>query len=161
AQAARAGGVRPAAGASWEDVFTQVLLEKVGPALGIDRPTYLVEYPASQAALARLKPSDPRVAERFELYASGLELANGFSELCDSREQRRRLIDEQEERQRLGREVFPLDEKFLAALDRIGEAGGVAVGFDRLLMLLTGAKSIAEVLLFPAAEEYPAARRAP
>jgi elongation factor P--(R)-beta-lysine ligase len=160
AQAARACGVRPAPDASWDDLFTQVLLERIEPALGIDRPTYLTEYPASQAALARLKPSDPRVAERFELYAGGLELANGFSELCDSREQRERLREEQELRRRLGREVFPLDEKFLSALDRIGEAGGVAVGFDRLLMLLTGVESIAEVLLFPAAEEYPAARRA-
>lgn len=161
AQAARACGVRPGADASWDDLFTQVLLERIEPALGIDRPTFLTEYPASQAALARLKLSDPRVAERFELYAGGLELANGFSELCDSREQRRRLEQEQELRRRLGREVFPLDEKFLAALDRIVEAGGVAVGFDRLLMLFTGAETIAEVLLFPAAEEYPAARRAP
>jgi lysyl-tRNA synthetase class 2 len=161
AQAARACGVCPAAAASWDEVFTQVLLERIEPALGIERPTFLTEYPASQAALARLKPSDPSVAERFELYASGLELANGFSELCDSREQRRRLDREQELRKRLGREVFPLDERFLVALDRIGEAGGVAVGFDRLLMLLTGAQTIAEVLLFPAAEEYPAARRTP
>jgi len=153
--------VRPAAGASWDDLFTQVLLERIEPALGIERPTYLTEYPASQAALARLKPSDRRVAERFELYAGGLELANGFSELCDSREQRERLREEQELRRRLGRDVFPLDEKFLSALDGIGEAGGVAVGFDRLLMLLTGAETIAEVLLFPAVEEYPAARRAP
>jgi lysyl-tRNA synthetase class 2 len=143
------------------DAFTQVLLDEVEPRLGIDRPTFLTEYPASHAALARLKPSDPRVAERFELHAGGLELANGFSELCDSREQRRRLIEEQEQRRRLGREVFPLDEKFLAALDRIGEAGGVAVGFDRLLMLLTGARSIADVLLFPASEEYLAAREVP
>jgi lysyl-tRNA synthetase class 2 len=160
AQAARACGVRPAAGASWDDVFTQVLLERVEPALGIDRPTFLTDYPASQAALARLKPSDPRVAERFELYAAGLELANGFSELCDAAEQRRRLEQEQELRRSLGREVFPLDERFLAALDHIPEAGGVALGFDRLLMLLTGAPTIADVLLFPAAEEYPAARRA-
>ena len=160
AQAARACGVRPATDASWDDLFTQVLLERIEPALGIDRPTYLTEYPASQAALARLKPSDPRVAERFELYAGGLELANGFSELCDSREQRERLREEQELRRRLGRDVFPLDEKFLSALDRTGEAGGVAVGFDRLLMLLTGAETIADVLLFPAVEEYPVARRA-
>ena len=160
AQAARAGGLRPAEGASWDDLFTQVLLERVEPALGIERPTFLTEYPASQAALAKLKPSDPRVAERFELYAGGLELANGFSELCDGAEQRRRLEEEQELRRRLGREVFPLDERFLAALDHISEAGGVAVGFDRLLMLLTGAPTIADVLLFPAAEEYPAARRA-
>ena len=161
AQAARACGVRPAVEASWDDLFTQVLLERIEPALGIDRPTFLTEYPASQAALALLKAADPSVAERFELYAGGLELANGFSELCDSAEQRRRLAQEQEERRRLGRDVFPLDESFLGALDRIGEAGGVAVGFDRLLMLLSGAEAIAEVLLFPAAEEYPKARRAP
>ena len=158
AQAARTVGVRPAQDASWDDVFTQVLMEKVEPCLGLSQPTYLTEYPASQAALARLKPDDPRVAERFELYAGGLELANGFSELCDSREQRARLEEEQQLRAALGREVFPLDGEFLQALDRIGAAGGVAVGFDRLLMLLTGAKSIAEVLLFPAADEYPRAR---
>ncbi|TMB28057.1 MAG: EF-P lysine aminoacylase GenX [Deltaproteobacteria bacterium] len=157
AQAARAVGVRPSEGASWDDVFTQVLLEKVEPSLGIARPTFLVDYPASQAALARLKPSDPRVAERFELYAAGLELANGFSELTDAREQRSRLEEEQGLRARLGRGVWPLDERFLEALDRIPSAGGVAIGFDRLLMLLTGAASIAEVLLFPAAEEYPEA----
>lgn len=158
AQAARTVGVRPAEGASWDDLFTQVLLEKVEPCLGIEVPTFLTEYPASQAALARLKPQDPRVAERFELYAGGLELANGFSELCDSREQRARLEEEQRQRRALGRDVFALDEEFLAALDRIGEAGGVAVGFDRLLMLVTGARSMDEVLLFPAAEEYARAR---
>ncbi len=158
AQAARTVGVRPAAEASWDDVFTQVLMEKVEPCLGLEQPTYLTEYPASQAALARLKPSDPRVAERFELYAGGLELANGFSELCDAAEQRLRLQEEQNLRAVLGREVFPLDEAFLQSLDRIGAAGGVAVGFDRLLMLLTGAQSISDVLLFPAADEYPRAR---
>jgi lysyl-tRNA synthetase class 2 len=158
AQAARTVGVRPPPETSWDDVFTQVLLDKVEPCLGLEQPTYLTEYPASQAALARLKPGDARVAERFELYAGGLELANGFSELCDSREQRARLQGEQGQRAALGREVFPLDEEFLAALDRIGEAGGVAVGFDRLLMLLTGAATISDVLLFPAAGEYPRAR---
>jgi elongation factor P--(R)-beta-lysine ligase len=155
AQAARAAGVRPPEDASWDDLFTQVLLEKVEPSLGIARPTFLVGYPASQAALARLDPADPRVAERFELYAGGLELANGFSELTDSREQRARLEDEQRLRQRLGRSVWPLDERFLEALDRIPSAGGVAIGLDRVLMLLTGAASIDEVLLFPAADEYP------
>jgi elongation factor P--(R)-beta-lysine ligase len=160
AQAARTIGVSPASGASWDDVFTQVLLEKIEPCLGIERPTWLTEYPASQAALARLKPGDPLVAERFELYAGGLELANGFSELCDSREQRARLEAEQRQRRELGRDVFPLDEQFLASLDRIPGAGGVALGLDRLLMLLTGAEAIADVLLFPAAEEYPAARKA-
>jgi lysyl-tRNA synthetase class 2 len=158
AQAACAAGVRPAPGAPWDDLFTQILLDKVEPCLGLERPTFLTEYPASQAALARLKPGDPRVAERFELYAGGLELANGFSELCDAAEQRRRLALEQEQRRAVGREVFPLDEKFLAALAGISEAGGVAVGLDRVLMLLTGARDIAEVLLFPAVEEYAVAR---
>jgi elongation factor P--(R)-beta-lysine ligase len=160
AQAARTVGVRPAPGSSWDDVFTQVLVHRVEPALGLSRPTYLTEYPASQAALARLKPGDPGVAERFELYAGGLELANGFSELTDSGEQRNRLEQEQALRARLGRPVWPLDEKFLAALERIPAAGGVAVGIDRLLMLLTGAASIADVLLFPAVEEYPGASKA-
>jgi lysyl-tRNA synthetase class 2 len=157
-QAARTVGVRPADDSSWDDTFTQVLLERVEPCLGIEQPTYLTHYPASQAALAKLDKSDPRVAERFELYAGGLELANGFSELSDAQEQRKRLVEEQELRRSLGRDVFPLDEKFLAALPDIGEAGGVAVGLDRLLMLLTGATAIADVLLFPAVEEYPAAR---
>jgi lysyl-tRNA synthetase class 2 len=157
AQAARTVGVRPPSGASWDDVFTQVLVDKVEPGLGIARPTFLTEYPASQAALARLSAKDGRVAERFELYAAGLELANGFSELTDSREQRTRLEAEQRLRSRLGRAVWPLDERFLAALDHLGPAGGVAIGLDRLLMLLTGADSIEEVLLFPAAGEYEAA----
>jgi elongation factor P--(R)-beta-lysine ligase len=160
AQAARTIGVRPSAGASWDEVFTQVLLERVEPALGLSRPTFLTGYPASQAALARLVPSDPRVAERFELYAAGLELANGFTELTDPREQRLRLEAEQRDRARLGREVFPVDDRFLDALGGMPPSGGVAVGLDRLLMLLTGAKDIAEVLSFPAAEEYPHARPA-
>jgi elongation factor P--(R)-beta-lysine ligase len=154
AQGARAAGVRPGPGASWDEVFTQLLLELVEPALGLTRPVFLTEYPASQAALARLKADDPRVAERFELYAGGLELCNGFSELTDAREQRSRLEAERAERARMGSAVFPLDEAFLAALPAIPGAGGVAVGVDRLLMLLTGAGSIADVLLFPAAEEY-------
>jgi lysyl-tRNA synthetase class 2 len=104
------------------------------------------------AALSRVRRDDPRFAERFELYAGGLELANGFSELTDADEQRRRLLDEQAQRRRLGRPVHPLDERFLDALRRMPEAGGVAVGLDRLLMLLLGAETIAEVLLFPAHE---------
>ena len=159
-QAARTVGVRPSEAGSWDDIFAQILVEKVEPCLGLERPTFLTEYPASQAALAKLSLRDPRVAERFELYAGGLELANGFSELNDAREQRARLEDEQRLRAALGREVFPLDERFLASLATLPDAGGVAVGVDRLLMLLTGAEAIAEVLLFPAVEEYPAARLA-
>jgi elongation factor P--(R)-beta-lysine ligase len=159
-QASRVAGVRVPEGASWDDAFTQVLLELIEPALGAQRPVFLCDYPASQAALARLKPGDPRVAERFEFYAGGLELCNGFSELGDAREQRKRFLEEQELRVRLGREVFPLDEALLAALPAMPPAGGVAVGVDRLLMLLCGEREIARVLLFPACEEYPQARRA-
>ncbi|GEJ56823.1 EF-P lysine aminoacylase EpmA [Anaeromyxobacter diazotrophicus] len=139
-------------GDSFDDLYFRVFLEVVEPTLGLGRPTYLVDWPAPMAALSRLKPGDPRVAERFELYAGGLELANGFSELTDAAEQRRRLMEEQGLRARLGRPVYPLDERFLAALPRMPEAGGVALGLDRLLMLLVGARTIDEVLLFPARE---------
>ncbi|HEX4933915.1 MAG TPA: amino acid--tRNA ligase-related protein, partial [Gemmatimonadaceae bacterium] len=120
--------------------------------LGQDRPTYLIEYPASMAALSRLKPGDPSVAERVELYARGVELANGFSELTDAAEQRARLQEEQRWRAANGRPVYPLDERFLEAVGRMPPAGGIAVGLDRILMLLIGASSIDEVLLFPARE---------
>jgi lysyl-tRNA synthetase class 2 len=138
------------AGESYEDVFFRVMLDAVEPRLGRTRPTWLVDWPASMAALARLKPSDPRWAERFELYAGGLELANGFSELTDAAEQRARLLLEQAQRAARGRPAYPLDERFLEAVGRMPPSGGVAVGLDRLLMLLTGAESIEEVLLFPA-----------
>ncbi|HEX8908271.1 MAG TPA: EF-P lysine aminoacylase EpmA [Anaeromyxobacteraceae bacterium] len=137
-------------GDSFDDLFFRVFLERIEPTLGLERPTYLLDWPAPMAALSRLKPEDPRFAERFELYAGGLELANGFSELTDAAEQRRRLVEEQALRARLGRPVYPLDERFLAALPRMPEAGGVALGLDRLLMLLAGARTLDEVLLFPA-----------
>jgi lysyl-tRNA synthetase class 2 len=142
-------------GEPFDDAFFRLMLTAVEPCLGLERPTYLVDWPASMAALARLKPDDPRWAERFELYAGGLELANGFSELNDPVEQRARLLEEQALRRRLGRPVLPLDEPFLEALGRMPAAGGVAVGLDRLLMLLTGATTIADVLLFPAAGFLP------
>ncbi len=131
------------------------MLQAVEPRLGLDRPTFLTDWPASMAALSRVKADDPRWAERFELYAGGLELANGFSELTDAAEQRARLLEERALRVRLGRPALPLDEDFLAALPRMPAAGGVAVGFDRLLMLLTGATAIEEVLLFPASGFLP------
>jgi lysyl-tRNA synthetase class 2 len=126
------------------------MLDAVEPRIGRGRPTWLVDWPAPLAALARLKPDAPRLAERFELYAGGLELANGWSELTDAAEQRRRLVAEQRERRRLGRPVHAVDEAFLEAVGRMPECGGVAVGVDRLLMLLVGAESIEDVLLFPA-----------
>ncbi len=153
AEAARRAGIDPGPpGEAFDDVFFRVMLDRIEPRIGIARPTYLVDWPAPMAALSRLKPGDPRFAERFELYAGGLEIANGFGELTDAAEQRRRLVEEQAQRRRLGRRAYPLDEAFLDAVARMPEASGVAVGFDRLLMLLTGAERIEDVLLFPAAE---------
>jgi elongation factor P--(R)-beta-lysine ligase len=152
ARAAEGLGVRVRPGEVFEDVFFRVFLERVEPMLGRERPTFLVDYPASMASLARLKSADPTVAERFELYAQGLELANGFSELTDAAEQRRRLQEEQAVRRAAGRPVYALDERFLEAVGRMPPSSGVAVGLDRLLMLLLGAERIEEVLLFPAHE---------
>jgi len=153
AGAARRAGHDPGPpGEPFDDVFFRVMLDAVEPRIGLGRPTYLVDWPASMAALSRVRRDDPPVAERFELYAGGLELANGFSELTDPAEQRRRLVEEQAQRRRLGRRAYPLDEPFLDALGRMPDAGGVAVGLDRLLMLLAGAESIEDVLLFPARE---------
>jgi elongation factor P--(R)-beta-lysine ligase len=143
-------GIEAAKGDGWDEVFFRAFLDRVEPKLGADRATFLVDYPAHMAALARLREDDPRWAARFELFIGGTELANGFFELNDAGEQRARLEDEQAERRRLGRPVYPLDEDFLEAVGRMPEAGGVAVGMDRVLMLLTGASSIEEVLLFPA-----------
>jgi lysyl-tRNA synthetase class 2 len=146
-------GVRVSPGAlTFDDVFFQVFLERVEPQLGWDVPTFLIDYPRSMASLSRIKPGDGRVAERFELYVAGLELCNGFSELNDAAEQRARLVEEQEQRRSQGRAVYALDEAFLAAVGKLPPSAGVAVGVDRLLMLLTGAEAIADVLLFPAAE---------
>ena len=150
AKAARAIGVHLGSSTSFEDVFFHLLLERVEPKLGRGQPTFLMEYPASMASLSRLKPSDPRVAERVELYAEGVELANGFSELTDAVEQRARLVAEQAWREANGRPVLPLDEAFLEAVGKMPPAAGIAVGLDRVLMLLLGAKSLSEVLLFPA-----------
>ncbi len=148
--AARARGLDAGPdGEGFADAFFRVFLQGVEPGLGFPRPVYLTDWPVPLAALARLEPGG-RWAERFELYLAGLELANGFSELCDPAEQRRRLEAERDERCRLGRPVYPIDERFLEAVGRMPPAGGVAVGFDRLLMVLLGAASIDDVLLFPA-----------
>jgi len=148
--AVRRVGLETPEGESFEDVFFRLFLQRVEPGLGRERPTFLTEYPAAMASLARLKPDNPAVAERFELYARGLELANGFSELTDAREQRRRLLEEQEQRRAAGRAIYPLDEAFLQAVGRLPPSGGVAVGLDRLLMLFLETEDIADVLLFPA-----------
>jgi lysyl-tRNA synthetase class 2 len=139
-------------GDSWDDTFFRIFLDQVEPKLGLERPTFLCDYPASMAALARLKPSDPTVAERVELYAAGVELGNGFSELVDAAEQRKRLVEEQAQRRAAGSAVFPLDEKFLEALTRMPPSAGIAIGLDRVLMVMTGSTTLTDVLLFPAAE---------
>jgi lysyl-tRNA synthetase class 2 len=123
-----------------------MFLDAVEPKLA--QPTLLYDWPRPLAALAREKPGDPRVVERFEAYASGLELCNGFGELTDAVEQRRRLEADLAERRRRSLPEYPVDEKFLSALQRMPPSGGVAVGVDRLVMLLTGAREIREVLAF-------------
>ena len=118
------------------------MVEKVEPALGQGRATILYEYPISEAALARPSAAEPRVAERFELYCCGVELANAFGELTDPAEQRRRFAAEMDEKERVYGERYPIDEDFLDALAIMPEASGVALGFDRLVMLATGARRI-------------------
>ena len=145
----RAGHRLPSGRAAWDDLFFQVFLDAIEPKLGW---TILYDWPRPLAALAREKPGDPRVVERFEAYADGLELCNGFGELIDPVEQRRRCERDLEERRVRGLPAYPLDEKFLAALGQMAPSGGVALGVDRLAMLLLGAKDIRDVLAFKADE---------
>lgn len=154
ALAQMAGGkVRIAADDTWSDIFSKVLVEHVEPHLGLGRLTILFEYPSPEAALARVKTDDPRVAERFEVYACGVELANGFGELTDAEEQRKRFTESMAEKQRRYGEAYPLDEDFLAAVAAMPEASGIALGFDRLVMLASGATRIDQVVWTPPAEE--------
>ncbi len=137
---------------SWSYLFSLILTDKVEPALGMGRMTVLDRYPAAEAALARRASDDRRGSERFELYACGVELANGFGELTDADEQRRRFMAEMAEKERIYGERYPLDEDFLAALALMPAASGVALGFDRLVMLATAAPRIEAVLWAPVAE---------
>ncbi|MBZ9920793.1 EF-P lysine aminoacylase GenX [Mesorhizobium sp. B2-2-4] len=150
-QALTGAGLRTAPDDGWADLFSRVMVEKIEPNLGIGRATILCEYPVAEAALARPSPRDPRVAERFELYCCGVELANGFGELTDAEEQRRRFIMEMDEKERVYGERYPLDEDFLAALAVMPQASGIALGFDRLAMLATGAQKIEDVIWTPVA----------
>ncbi len=152
AGAARDHNLRVAADDTWSDLFSKVLSAIVEPRLGEGRPTFLTRYPASEAALARLCPDDPRFAERFELYCCGVEVANAFAELTEPDEQRRRFVEAEDERERIYGERFALDEDFLAALAIMPECCGIALGFDRLVMLATGADSVAAVMWAPVAE---------
>lgn len=144
-------GVRVADDDTWSDIFSRVLVDCVEPNIGRGQATILMEYPTVEAALARPSPKDARVAERFEIYACGVELANGFGELTDAAEQRRRFEMEMAEKQRVYGERYPIDEDFLAALAVMPPASGIALGFDRLVMLATGARTIDQVIWAPVA----------
>ncbi len=141
--------VRHAADDSWSDIFSRILVEDVEPNLGNGRVTVLYEYPAVEAALARACSHDARVAERFELYACGVELANGFGELTDANEQRRRFEAEMDVKEKVYGERYPIDEELLEALAIMPPASGVALGLDRLIMLASGATSIEQVIWTP------------
>ena len=147
----RAQGLRFAPDDTWSDMLSRVLVDKVEPHLGHGRLTILDRYPAAEAALARRAPDDPRVAERFEVYACGVELANGFGELTNPDEQRRRFHAEMDEKARIYGERYPIDEDFLAALALMPAASGIALGFDRLVMLATAAPRIDDVIWTPVA----------
>lgn len=141
--------VRVADDDGWSDLFSKLLVAQVEPHLGQGRVSVLYDYPAPEAALARVKPSDPRVAERFEVYACGVELANGFAELTDAAEQRARFLQAMDEKEARYGERYPLDEDFLSAVARMPQACGVALGFDRLVMLASGAARLDQVAWTP------------
>ncbi|WP_062217600.1 EF-P lysine aminoacylase EpmA [Aureimonas sp. D3] len=155
AEAMRGAGLRATLDDTWADLFSRALVERVEPMIGNGRATILDEYPAAEAALARRSARDPRVSERFELYACGVELANAFGELTDAAEQRRRLLAEMDEKERVYGERYPLDEDFLEALAVMPEASGIALGFDRLVMLALGASRVDDVIWTPVAEFAP------
>jgi elongation factor P--(R)-beta-lysine ligase len=146
---AAASPEKVAADDTWSDIFSRILSARVEPHLGHGRATILDRYPVPEAALARPCADDPRCAERFELYACGVELANGFGELTDAAEQRRRFVADMDLKARLYGERYPLDEDFLAALTQMPAASGIALGLDRLVMLATGAPRIDDVQWTP------------
>ncbi len=148
-RAARGAEIRVAEDDSWADLVTKVMLARIEPQLGLERPTFLTDYPLSLAALARAQPAAPHLAERFELYVGGLELANAFGELTDPQEQRRRFESDMDLKEELYGERYPIDEDFLAALALMPRASGIALGLDRLVMLLTAADDIEQVLWAP------------
>ena len=155
AAGARAAGVRVAGDDTWSDVYSKTLVQLIEPNLGLGRATILCEYPIVEAALARPKAADPRVAERFELYACGVELANAFGELTDPALQRKRFEAEMAEKARVYGDRYPIDEAFLDALAHMPEASGAALGFDRLVMLACGAGHIEQVIWSPVPEAEP------
>lgn len=149
ARLAAAQGIRFGDDDSWSDIFSRVLVERIEPGLGRHQPDILCEYPIHEAALARPHRENPAMAERFELYACGLELANGFGELTDPARQRANLDEQMRLKQRIYGERYPIDEDFLAALAHMPASSGCALGFDRLVMLATGAQRIDDVIWTP------------
>lgn len=151
---ARCAGVRVPDDATWEETFFRVFVERVEPNLGVGRPTVLMDWPPPLAALARIRRKQRGWrAERFEVFCGGLELANAFGELTDADEQRRRLVEDQEIRGKKGRPAHELDERFLSALEEgVPPCSGIALGFDRLVMLLAGASRIRDVIAFASEE---------
>ena len=149
ARQAKEAGLRVAADDDWSDIFSRLLSERVEPQLGLGRPAILHAYPASEAALARVSSDDPRTAERFELYCCGVELANAFHELTDPARQRRRFAADMAAQQRIYGTSYPIDQDFLSALAEMPDASGAALGFDRLMMLATGADSVESVQWTP------------
>jgi lysyl-tRNA synthetase class 2 len=142
-------GVSPGSAGDWDDVFFQLWLDRVEPLLaGLPEPTFVFDWPLPLAALARPSPVDPRLAERFELYAGGLELANAFGELTDAAAQRARFVAESARRRALGKATYPIDEALLTALETMPETAGIALGFDRLMMYVLGATEIRQVVAF-------------
>jgi lysyl-tRNA synthetase class 2 len=131
-----------------KDLFDEIMVQNIEPKLGLKKPTFIYDYPAQRGALARLKQEDPTVAERFELYMGGLELANGFSELVDAEEQRKRFLVENQNRQAHGKPVYSMPDRFLAELDHMPPSAGIALGVDRLVMVFVDAKTIDEVVSF-------------
>jgi elongation factor P--(R)-beta-lysine ligase len=144
---AQAANVTLRGNETWEDLFFRLLLSRIEPQLGRARPSFLTHWPAAQAALARRDPADPRVAERFELFVCGIELANAFVELTDAAEQRVRFQADRARREGLGGQDWPMDEDFLAALEHgMPASAGIALGFDRLAMIAAGADRVEQVL---------------
>ena len=154
--AAREKGYQVVAETTWEEMWNQIIANEIEPKLGVEKPTILYDYPLAQAVLAKKKPSDPRFAERWELFLGGLELANCFSELTDWKEQEARCLENLVERKQLGKTEFPMDTAFIDALKKgMPECGGVALGIDRLVMLFTDSGNIDEVLTFPGSALFP------
>jgi lysyl-tRNA synthetase class 2 len=150
ARAAKNKGYSVSKNDTFDDIFFKIFLSEIESHLGKERPVILYDWPAQMAALSRRKRSDPRYAERFEVYIGGLELGNAFSELTDPAEQRERLVKERKLRKKFGKKIYDIDKDFIRALGEMPPSGGIAMGVDRIVMLFADAKSIDEVLFFPA-----------